>query len=510
VVGAIGWRLHGRGLRTYGAALIGTGGAIVYLVVWAATRLYEFLPPVTGIAGLALVSVAVALIAYGIDLEALGASAVLGAFFAPLLLGKEASSVNGLLLYLACMAVGLGWVSAQRHWRISTFLVAASYFGIATSGILREASTSGLFAYAILGGAAGLYVGLREDWWETRLLAFSGGWGVLGIADEKLTTSHWPTALGGLVLSAPIWWRAWRSSGIYAPGFFARPSPPVISIGETFYFYVTPILLGWAFHGLAPELFNRQPGLLPALIAVPYLVVGFRSPRHAFAAVGSTALAVAALEQWPGVGAVWGLLALAHLWAAADHALDRPDGRWYALLALALALSHLVGNDLPARSAGEPAFVGPFALALWATCATCFILAAGLLREPRETARDGLKVRALLWSLGGLLVLLGVTGELVTLFDQSTLDRETANLAQGLSVSAWWIAFAGVLVALGFSRSLKVLRQAGMLVLGLAVVKVVLWDLSSLDALYRVGSAFILGLVSLGLAYLYHQRARVG
>ena len=111
--------------------------------------------------------------------------------------------------------------------------------------------------------------------------------------------------------------------------------------------------------------------------------------------------------------------------------------------------------------------------------------------------------------MGGLLVLLGVTNELVTLFDQSTMDRATAELAKGLSVSAWWIAFAGLLVGLGFRRSLKVLRQAGMLVLGLAVLKVVFWDLSSLDALYRVGSAFILGLVSLGLAYLYHQRARV-
>jgi uncharacterized membrane protein len=39
-------------------------------------------------------------------------------------------------------------------------------------------------------------------------------------------------------------------------------------------------------------------------------------------------------------------------------------------------------------------------------------------------------------------------------------------------------------------------------------VKVLLFDLSSLDALYRVGSVFILGLVLLLLAYLYHRQAR--
>ena len=36
-------------------------------------------------------------------------------------------------------------------------------------------------------------------------------------------------------------------------------------------------------------------------------------------------------------------------------------------------------------------------------------------------------------------------------------------------------------------------------------MKVILFDLSSLDALYRVGSVFLLGLVTLSLAYLYYR-----
>jgi uncharacterized membrane protein len=47
-------------------------------------------------------------------------------------------------------------------------------------------------------------------------------------------------------------------------------------------------------------------------------------------------------------------------------------------------------------------------------------------------------------------------------------------------------------------------------VLVVAVLKVVLFDLSGLDALYRVGSVLILGLVSLGLAYIYNRRAQSG
>ena len=113
-VGAIGWRLQSR-YRTYGAALIGCGAAIIYLSVWAAARLYGVLPPTTGIVGLALVSIALAMIAYAIDVEALGTTAALGAFFAPILLGEDRANPGMLLLYLACMAAGLGMVAARRR-----------------------------------------------------------------------------------------------------------------------------------------------------------------------------------------------------------------------------------------------------------------------------------------------------------------------------------------------------------------------------------------------------------
>ena len=75
-------------------------------------------------------------------------------------------------------------------------------------------------------------------------------------------------------------------------------------------------------------------------------------------------------------------------------------------------------------------------------------------------------------------------------------------------MSAWWLLFAAALVILGFRLSLQPARVAGLCVAGLAVAKVVLFDLSSLDALYRVGSVFLLALVALSLAYLYYRHDR--
>ncbi len=504
IVGAIGWRLHQR-YRTYGAALVGCGAGIIYLSVWAACRLYEVIPPTTGIVGLALVSVALAVIAYAVDVEALGITAALGAFMAPVLLGRDEANANLLLLYLACMAAGLGLVAARRRWRLATLVVAASYFGVAIAGARESAEPWGLLLYGLLGGAAGLYVGLSERWGETRFLAFTGGWALLAAASERMGP-HWPVFAAGLGLSAPVWWHALRHPKVL-PFRSGAGTAVGWSLGEALYFFTTPVLLGWAAYGLAPDRFDRVPGLLGLLVAIPYLIAGYVRPRPPFALVGVAAAAIAAQAQWSGTAETWALLGLALLWAALDHVLDRADGRWYACLTWAAALNQLMNEALAARTAGDAAFTGSWALALWGVTGVAVALAGGLLKaRPDEgearLARSGLRIMA------GLLLLFGVTAEIPRYFDLESLSRVRAELASGLAVSAWWMVFAAALVLVGFRRSLKQLRLAGLAVAGLSVAKVVIHDLSSLDALYRVGSVFLLGLVMLSLAYVYYRNDR--
>jgi uncharacterized membrane protein len=507
LVGALGWRLHPR-YRTYGAALIGCGAAIIYLSVWAAARLYGVLPPTTGIVGLALVSVALAMIAYAIDVEALGTTAALGAFFAPLLLGRNYSDANLLLLYLACMAAGLGFVAARRRWRLTMFVVALSFFGVAYAGAADRGSPWAVLLYGVLGGSAGIHVGLREHWSETRFLSFSGGWTFVAASSRHLDRP-WAVLLAGLLLALPVWWYALRTDrflSLSAASFSARSG---WSFGEALYFLLTPLLLGWALHHTAPRWFDQQPGLVALLIATPYLIAGYQRLRPAFALVGAAALGLAVWQHWSGVGRVWGLLGLVVLWAVLDHRLNRDDGRWYALGTLWVALQQLFGDALEQRTAADPAFVGTFALALWGTAAVAAALAAGLWRRS-GAATTGSLVHGGLWILAGAMLLFGATAEIQRYFELKALSPQTASLASGLAVSAWWLIFSAALVGVGFSRGLKPARVAGLGVAGLAVIKVLVFDLSSLDALYRVGSVFILGLVFLLLAYLYHRQGRGG
>jgi uncharacterized membrane protein len=506
IVGAVGWRLQPR-YRTYGAALIGCGAAIIYLSVWAAARLYEVLPPTTGILGLAMVSVALAMIAFAIDVEALGTTAALGAFFAPLLLGRNSANADLLLMYLASMAAGLGLVAARRRWRLTMFVVAVSFFGVAYSGAADRGTPWAILLYGVLGGTAGIHVGLRERWWETRLLSFSGGWTFVAAASDRLH-HPWAILLAGLLLAAPVWWYALHSSRILPAQLPTGSVAPGWSLGEALYFFLTPVLLGWAVRGLDPGWFDAKPGAVPLLVALPYLVAGYQRPRPAFALVGAAAAGLAAWQHWDGVGRVWALLALVLLWAALDHLFTREDGRWFALGTLWAALDQLFTGALAGRTAADSAFVGAWALALWATVAVTVALAAGLWRRVGAASAPPL-IRGGLWALGGAMVLFGATGEIQRYFVLKTLSAQTASLASGLAVSAWWLVFAAALVVVGFRRALKPVRVAGLGVAGLAVVKVLLFDLSSLDALYRVGSVFILGLVFLLLAYLYHRQGRM-
>ena len=504
IVGGLGWRLLSK-YRTYGAALIGCGAGIVYIAVWAAAKLYGLLPPATGIAGLALVSLALAAIAYGIAVEALGTTAALGAFLAPVLLGQRPANADTLLIYLAGMALALGWVAGQKRWRTTSGVAALGFFALGWSAAGDSHHPLGALAYAVAGGTGGIYLGLREAWWETRLLAFWGGWALLATINPKLDP-HWPIFAGGLLLAAPVWvhglrrpvWRPLRLFGAAAEGW---------SLGEAIYFFATPVLLGWAVRALAPDTFATHAGLSALVVAVPYLAAGYSGLRTPFALVGATAAAVAVLERWSGVEAPAILLGLSLLWAILDHPLERSDGRWYAAITLGVALLHLFGDDQRRRPLDDAAFVGHWAWVLWLAIGVTVALAARVWKSEPATPAAGM-TRAGLWLVAGALTLFGITGEIRRFFQLRESSVETAQLAGGLAVSAWWLVFAGALVTVGLRRDLKPARWGGLTVAGLAVLKVMLFDLSSLDALYRVGSVFILGLVSLLLAYLYHRQAR--
>ena len=89
-------------------------------------------------------------------------------------------------------------------------------------------------------------------------------------------------------------------------------------------------------------------------------------------------------------------------------------------------------------------------------------------------------------------------------------DLANLKLAQQLSISVIWTIYGGAMLTVGIARRSKMLRVLGLLLLGLTIFKVFLFDLSSLEKLYRIISFIVLGLILLAVSFLYQRyRQRV-
>src|SRR4030095_62674 len=101
-------------------------------------------------------------------------------------------------------------------------------------------------------------------------------------ADERIP-QHWAGLAGGLVISAPVWWRALRRPQVFPLHLGPQGEGAGWSAGEALYFFVTPVLLGFAVHNLDVVRFDARPWLAPLIVAVPYLLAGYLPPRAALA-----------------------------------------------------------------------------------------------------------------------------------------------------------------------------------------------------------------------------------
>ncbi len=101
------------------------------------------------------------------------------------------------------------------------------------------------------------------------------------------------------------------------------------------------------------------------------------------------------------------------------------------------------------------------------------------------------------------------------------LTLETKRVFQGHSMVAWstsieesyaysavWLAFALALFIAGLRLRRQPLRYAGLGVMVLVVLKVFLWDMSTLEGLYRIASFIGLGLCLVGIGWLYQRFAQ--
>jgi uncharacterized membrane protein len=223
-----GYRLRSRGTARLGYALTlqGAGVAVLYLTVFAAFRLYQFLPAGAAFAALALICAFSAVIAVAQNAAPMAFIGFAGGFAAPLLVSTGQGNHVTLFSYYLLLGVAIAALAWVKAWRSLNLLGFFATFGIATLwGVLRYqpadfASTEPfLVAFFLVYLVASLLYATRHSLAARQAVDATLIFGVPLVAfvlqirlvrDIEYAAAFSSLALGALYLALG-WWTASRS-----------------------------------------------------------------------------------------------------------------------------------------------------------------------------------------------------------------------------------------------------------------------------------------------------------
>ena len=128
--------LVGLGLRLaparpgYALSLEGAGAGILYLTTFAASRLFDVLPPLPALVALCAVAALTVALAWRADSQALAALAIAGGFLAPFLVSREPGAPALLFGWFAVLNAAIFALAWHRAWRALNTLGAVFTFAL--------------------------------------------------------------------------------------------------------------------------------------------------------------------------------------------------------------------------------------------------------------------------------------------------------------------------------------------------------------------------------------------
>jgi uncharacterized membrane protein len=248
----------------------------------------------------------------------------------------------------------------------------------------------------------------------------------------------------------------------------------------------------------------------------------FAGEGHAYAgaAIAANVLLVWALttEVWDGVGRLdrpFGMssfdlrqLALPLVWALYGSALliagcskGLPGLRWQGFPLVTVATGALlVQSTTPDLVILNPRFF------VYVVTAIAVLMVARVGRQ-RATSMSGSERQLYLAApvVVHVLLLTALSHEVWDVFGRLQ-TVEDVRYAQSMGLSLLWAVYATGLIVAGMRGSEPLLRWMALLLFGIVVVKVFFLDLSVLERGYRILSFFVLGVLLLGVSFLYTRR----
>jgi uncharacterized membrane protein len=245
-------------------------------------------------------------------------------------------------------------------------------------------------------------------------------------------------------------------------------------------------------------------------VAAAHVVVGIASLRGRvsreigllLAAVGAALAGVGIALALDGPALVAGWTAEGVLLAAVARRTGDRRGSFGGVAFLSAATAHVLLYEAPPRALAYGLDSVPkAAVALVLLCLGFTALALMLRRTESED-------EAL--TLGGVAAVLALYLGSVVIVDLTGAHAGGVTQMPQLALSAFWATLGFGSLVVGLARELKPLRLAGLALLGLAIGKVFVVDLSALQSIWRVGSFLALGLLLLAAAFAYQRTRREG
>ena len=436
-------------------AAVAAGLAGLYASDVAATRLYDLVSPVVGLACAGVIGAVGTAIAIRWETRLVGALGILGAIGSPVLVDADTSGVT-----LAFMAIALGAAVGVLLWQRWDWLAAGAFvLSVPQLVVWLDDSYEEHLARALVVLAA---------FWALYVVAAIGY--ELRVPVAELRASSAMLLLADAVLLSLAGWAMLDDAG---HGQSATAWVVGAALGHL-------VLGGLGFR----RRMSREIALL--LLAV---------------AIGLSAIALALALDGPALVVGWSVEAALLAWISGR------TGETRAVVATVGFLVLAAGHILNVEAEPDALYRGVHDLAKAAVALALFAAAALFAaRFVPEVKRQDLSLRQLfLVAAAAAFVYLGS----VTIVDLTRAEGEDPGQTPQVLLSAFWSVLGFASLLFGLVRDQRAFRLAGFALLAIAIAKVFVVDLAALESIYRVLSFIALGLLLLAAAFAYQRIRRI-
>ena len=432
------------------AALAAVAAAIasLYASLTAATTLYDLIDPVVGLGVAGLVGASAMAIAVRWNSPIVAGLGVVGALLAPVLV--DAGTTGEALAFMAIALVASTGILLWRRW---DWLASVSFVASAPQVVVWLVDThqaQPVRALVVLGLFWALYV-VAAIGYELRV----------PIAELRASSAM-------LLLSDAV---------LVAAGGYLILTDRGNDVGATAWVIVLAVShIGLGAFGFRGRMSNE--------IGAGLVAVG----------LGLSAIGLGLALNGPALVVGWTVEAVVVAWVVSQTKDRRAE------LAVALFLGLAIGHVLLFEAPPDALLIGVDSLAealIGIAMVAGAAIAVSRLIEPEPERRLALEVIA----LAGIVYIPSI----VIVDTWTTGDRSDPGQTAQLLLSAFWSLTGLAGIVFGLVRAQKAARLAGLALLGLAVAKVFVFDLSQLDSIYRVLSFLALGLLLLAGAFAYQR-----